>query len=369
MAKPDPEITPNIPEPDDPFDLVNLRLDQAFVQSAGVKKLVTTVPVRKPLTHDFFRVHSDPEFRSPLAIIELKDADREIYLIPPRVAVELPGEFAMAMIHTVINRQGVISLWPVRLPSPDGKIMEWHRSAAEAAELAMRRWIRIKANMSLGAYEIFEAASTIADPVWPDLSFKELLRVGFRDRFVSNLDHPAHREVARRLMMLDDLPFRYIVPVDFEFEFGGHASFEEANRSGERPRVVCMVAKELRSGQEWRLSRGEFGPRPPFPTGADALIVPYYGSAELGCFRTLSWDRPANVLDLFVEFRNRANGLTTPAGFGLIGALTYFGLDTLCVTEKDAIRLRILEGGPWSHNERGAFLDYCATDIVALAVR
>jgi hypothetical protein len=46
--------------------------------------------------------------------------------------------------------------------------------------------------------------------------------------------------------------FRNIVVADFEFEFGGHASFEDANRSGERPRPVCMVAKELRSGKTWR---------------------------------------------------------------------------------------------------------------------
>ena len=47
----------------------------------------------------------------------------------------------------------------VRLPGPDGKHLEWHRSAAEAAEAAETRWIRIKANMALGAYEIFEALS------------------------------------------------------------------------------------------------------------------------------------------------------------------------------------------------------------------
>ena len=41
---------------------------------------------------------------------------------------------------------------------------EWHRSAAEAAILAMERWIRVKANMPLGAYDIFEVSSTIRTP-------------------------------------------------------------------------------------------------------------------------------------------------------------------------------------------------------------
>lgn len=185
MSKTNPQLAAGS---GDPFDLTNLRLDQSFVNSAGVKKLLTTVPVRRPNPQDFVRVHADPEYRAALAIIELKE-DREVYLVPPAVARELPGEFVMATVYTAINRQGVVHLWPVRLPASDGRILEWHRSAAEAAELAMLRWVRIKANMSLGAYEMFQAAGTIPDPEWPELSFQELLRIGFRDRLVDHTDH------------------------------------------------------------------------------------------------------------------------------------------------------------------------------------
>jgi hypothetical protein len=175
--------------PDDPFDLANLRLPQSFVESAGVKKLLTTVPVRKPNPQDFVRVHPSPEYRAPLAIIDLKD-DREIYLVPKSIANELPGEFVMVTIFTAINRQGVVFLWPVRLPAADGSTNDWHKSAADAADRATRRWLRIKANMSLGAYEMFEAASSIPDPEWPELPFQELLRIAFRDRLIDRLDHP-----------------------------------------------------------------------------------------------------------------------------------------------------------------------------------
>jgi DNA polymerase-1 len=160
--------------------------------------------------------------------------------------------------------------------------------------------------------------------------------------------------------------YRAIVVADFEFEFGGHATFEDVSRSGERPRPVCMVAKELRSGQKWRLWRGEFGPEPPFPIGPDALVVAYYASAELGCFRALGWPKPACILDLFTEFSNLTNGRKTPAGRGLLGALAYFGLDTVGAQEKDELRLLVLRGGPWSGDERAAILDYCESDIVAL---
>ena len=176
--------------PKDIFDdLSKLRLDQNFTETAGVKKLLTSVPVRKPSPQDFVRVHGGADFRENIAVIELKD-DREVYLVPPAVANDLPGEFAMVSIFTAINRQGVVFLWPVRLPSPDGRVIEWHRSLNEAAERAMTSWIRVKANMSLGAYEMFEAASTIPDPKWPAVTFPELLRTAFKHRLVTDLDHP-----------------------------------------------------------------------------------------------------------------------------------------------------------------------------------
>lgn len=166
--------------------------------------------------------------------------------------------------------------------------------------------------------------------------------------------------------MLESLPFRHIVVADTEFNFGGHVSFEDASRSGERPRPICAVAKELRTGREWRLWQDQFRSTPPFPTGSDAVFVAYYASAELGCFRALGWPKPANILDLFVEFRNRTNGLTTPAGSGLVGALTYFGLDKFISAEKDVMRLLALRGGPWSEAERKALIDYCAEDTAPL---
>jgi hypothetical protein len=169
-------------------DLSSLRLNQNFIETAGVKKLYTTVPVRKPGPQDFVRVNPDPDYRENLAMIELKD-DREVYLVPPSMAEELPGEFFMATVYTAINRQNVVFLWPVRLPGTDGKVLAWHQSAADAAELAMKRWVRIKANMSLGAYDTFEAPSTIPDPKWPELSFSELLRIAFKHHLVADIDH------------------------------------------------------------------------------------------------------------------------------------------------------------------------------------
>jgi DNA polymerase I len=162
--------------------------------------------------------------------------------------------------------------------------------------------------------------------------------------------------------VLDGLPFVHPVAIDFEFHFGGHKSFEEAARSGERPRPVCAVVIHLPTGQAWEWRHGELW-SPPFPI--DCLVA-YYASAELGCFKALGLHAPPYVLDLFTEFRARTNGCNTPNGASLLGALTYFGIDGIDVTEKQDLRALVLSGGPWSAEDMDAIVNYCASDVVAL---
>jgi hypothetical protein len=118
---------------------------------------------------------------------------------------------------------------------------------------------------------------------------------------------------------INELPFKEIWAVDFEF----------GADPGENPDPVCLVALELRSGRKVRLWQDELGPMPPYPTGPDTLFVAYYASAEIGYHLSLGWPVPERILGLFIEFRNAANGLPTPSGFGLIGALVYHGLDAI----------------------------------------
>jgi DNA polymerase I len=75
---------------------------------------------------------------------------------------------------------------------------------------------------------------------------------------------------------------------------------------------------------------------------------------------------PARVLDLYIEFRNSLNGLKPPTGFGLLGALSSFGLPQMSVVHKDRMRDLVLRGGPWSAEERLNILDYCQEDVEAL---
>ena len=115
---------------DDPFDLTKLRVSQDFLETTSVKKLLTTVPVRKPGPQEFFRVHPSPKYRSLLAFLELKD-EREIYFVDLAAVPELQSECFLANLFTAINRSGVLFLWPVRVPATYGRApLDWHTSAA-----------------------------------------------------------------------------------------------------------------------------------------------------------------------------------------------------------------------------------------------
>jgi hypothetical protein len=172
----------------DPFDLSNLRLSQSFTET-GVKKLLTTIPIKKPSAQDWVRVHPSPDMRCDIPLIELKD-EREAFVVAGPLVSELIGEIKCMTMFTTINRQAVLSLWPVPLPDPDARQLEWHRSMREGAEMAMENWVRVKANMSLGAYDLFQATGSIADPVWPDLNFQQIVRIAFKDRLIDSMDHP-----------------------------------------------------------------------------------------------------------------------------------------------------------------------------------
>jgi len=158
---------------------------------------------------------------------------------------------------------------------------------------------------------------------------------------------------------MDLLPFEYCIAVDFEY----------SAPDGECPEVVCMVAKNLATGQIWRVFQQALATMgcPPFPTGKDAVVVAYYASAEMNCFLALGWPLPVHILDLFAEFRCLSNGLPRPpGGAGLLGALTRHGLESIDAIEKTEMRELAMRGGPYTDSERQSLLEYCESDVIAL---
>ena len=187
--------TPHSPPPD-PFNAESLRLSQDFSQLFGVKQALMTVPVRKPDKAWFVRTHPEPEYRLETAVIELKE-ERETYLVNPKLWPELAAEatFSPRVFYTAVNRQGVVFLWPIRLPTSDGRHDGWSQSAMEGAEMGKGKWVRVQANMSLGAYEVWEATGELPDPKWPEQSLDELLRIAFKNTKIDTPDHTILRQL------------------------------------------------------------------------------------------------------------------------------------------------------------------------------
>jgi DNA polymerase-1 len=159
--------------------------------------------------------------------------------------------------------------------------------------------------------------------------------------------------------------------------------FEYRAAPGEHPFVVCMVGRELHSGREIRLWRGELLAmhRPPFDLDR-AVVVAFYASAEVSCFLELGWPLPRNLIDLYIEHRVQTNGLPRPKperkettatsgkvqkGDGrdsLLGALALRGLGHIDVDDKVRLRELILTESNPSESQRAEILNYCASDVV-----
>ena len=139
--------------------------------------------------------------------------------------------------------------------------------------------------------------------------------------------------------------------------------------TGERPRPVCLVARDIVTGKShriWFTGMAQMESAP-FPTGPDSLLVAYYASAEMGVFLANGWPMPKYVLDLYAEFRTLTNGKPLAVRWGLLGAMMYYGLKVMDVDEKDTNRALVMRGGPWTEAEQVQILDYCQADVTATA--
>ncbi len=171
------------------LDLTALRLPQNFGAVAGVKKVLTTVPVRKPSNQTYVRVHDSAEWLQSALILQLKE-DGECYFVHPDLYGELAQEARPKMLYTYVTRDGNVALWPVNLPGEDGRLDAWSQSAHTGAHMAQTSWVRLVANRTVGAYDVYEAPAIAEEPIWPEKSFKDILTLAFKDRLITSTEHP-----------------------------------------------------------------------------------------------------------------------------------------------------------------------------------
>ena len=142
-------------------DFSRFRLSQNFGSVSGVRKKLLTVLVRKPLKTQFVRVH--PANKMDTMLLKYGDNGEDLYLIDPDVMQEVEDLAKPYRLVQAIDRQNNVLIWPLAIPD-DGRPLNWHLSAMEAASNGEVQWTRMQANMSLGAYEIFAAEQDLEAP-------------------------------------------------------------------------------------------------------------------------------------------------------------------------------------------------------------
>ncbi len=174
------------PAASQPTDFSQFAFSQNFGSQIKVIKRLTTVPVRKPSKTQWFQIH--PEYKLDVLLLKYGDRGDDYYLIEPSLADQLIDLAQAFKLVVAVDRQGVVFVWPLRLPDAE-RALAWHLSALEAASHAEVQWTQMKANMGLGAYE-FSAASGITDePKWPKMLMNEILEIAFKNKIIDRLDH------------------------------------------------------------------------------------------------------------------------------------------------------------------------------------
>lgn len=155
------------------------------------QKVITRVPVSKPGKQQFVRISTDPEHTLDCAILTL-EGDDPPYLLSPSIASLVAQDLKIVCLRLTIDRQGNVSLWPVPPIPDDGAENTWNSTQRQVAAMAETQWIRLSSNRAVGCYEAVVAQGDIPEPIWPDLSFEEILSIAFGSTHViEDRNHPA----------------------------------------------------------------------------------------------------------------------------------------------------------------------------------
>ncbi len=176
------------------FDFSSLRLPATFEQGSVTKKLITTIPLRKPRSGlDYFRIRPELEWAAKIPILDL-GREEEKYAVALDIVPEVmdTGRLRFVRLYTGITFNGVLFLSEIPLPDSDGKENEYNRTRGMAYNMATYKWVMIKVNNELGAYEIVYPKSELPEPVWPKepSDLIKAIEISFKNNLINSIDHP-----------------------------------------------------------------------------------------------------------------------------------------------------------------------------------
>jgi hypothetical protein len=190
--------------PSDALDIDALWLDSAL----GDGLTGTTwnaIPIDKP--RDFFRVHSNPDFRRRTEVYAHKtegQIDTAYYIVGPEMRGRL-AEARPCVLVTCVYRDGSPRLWPIMFPREGEKDnLAWSTSRS-AARTAIDKWVRLV--WIKRSYLTRDALSGYApDPDWGKLpTFNDLVRAAFGPHgVIQDTNHPIYRDLMGAPAVVND---------------------------------------------------------------------------------------------------------------------------------------------------------------------
>jgi DNA polymerase I len=167
------------------------------------------------------------------------------------------------------------------------------------------------------------------------------------------------------LKPITELGVKDIIVLDTEFV---------SQNDGNPVTPVCLCAKSLITGKEWRLF-AEPGAQNPLPVDTDILYVCFAAPAEWSYFLAMGWDLPPTIIDLYAERMMQTCEDKEPEGKRrgkryvptLLRSMAAYGLDAMSAVEKEEMRNLILRAHPFTDDERTRILDYCMEDVTNTA--
>jgi hypothetical protein len=185
-----------VPIAPDPFEDLEA-LKSSPPRNLELEKVLTTVPVKRPGSAEWFQVHPDADYCVDAYVLSHGNGiERNTYWVAGVVQPEIPNELRLVRLFTYITKLGVVGLWPARIPTGDSNSgRAWHQSALDAADAAKRFWIRMQGNPNLGAYEYTKALGDLGEPQWPDKSHRDLIEIAFRDHVITTTEHPVIKDL------------------------------------------------------------------------------------------------------------------------------------------------------------------------------
>jgi hypothetical protein len=162
--------------------------DEAFSD-----KEQSTIPVRKPGSRNFFRVHPEEEYRL-YNVPVIEDDKREPHILADDL--EIPEDLERFVSHvnliTCINSKGTLFLWWFKNSTND-----WSKSAMRITRRATVEWVRTSADMDANGYRVETAPPELRaiEPTWPKMTFGEILNTAFDSKCIDTLDHPVIRSL------------------------------------------------------------------------------------------------------------------------------------------------------------------------------